>query len=219
MNPGEISERLIQAAEIAIFSGGQVGPSHARSLNLGYAHSWADVNGWGKERLEEEARLLWERILRRPTPQQVSEGEEALGWLALVAKEQDRAALSAWVWAMANPHLHFKDWCFEKAGIHPETGRRRKDRALACIARKLLGRASQNNENAGFGVLPEEPEIEDTLDSLAAPVQETSSIVSWAADDAFSSFFSDRPADFSWARKRNERRRRRGLKQKEREVI
>ena len=48
MNPGVIAERLIQSAEIVTFSGGHVGPSHARSLNIGYAHSWVDVNSWGK---------------------------------------------------------------------------------------------------------------------------------------------------------------------------
>jgi len=214
MNLGEIAERLIQAAEIAIFSGGQVGPSHARSLNLGYAHSWADVNGWGKERLEEEQRLLWERIFRRPTPQQVSEAEEAMGWLALVDKEQDRAALSAWVWAMANPHLHFKDWCFEKAGIHPETGRRRKDRALGSISRKLARSTLQNNENAGFGVLPDDPEIEDIEPNIARAAAEAKGIRSWAADDAFTSFLTETPADFSWAQKRWERRRKREAKRR-----
>ncbi|KFB10502.1 hypothetical protein EL18_01537 [Nitratireductor basaltis] len=49
MTPEEIAERLVLAAEIhEAASTARVGPQHAKSASLGYAHTWADRSGWGE---------------------------------------------------------------------------------------------------------------------------------------------------------------------------
>jgi len=218
MNPGEIAERLIQAAEIEEASARHMfGPKKARSLALPYSHTQAEMNGWGTERLAEERKEFWESIANRPTARQISEAEEAWGWYRLVQNEDQRSALAAWVRCMANSREHFQDWCFSQ-GIHPETGRRRKDRAIACIALELNRRALQHNENPDSEVLPEDPENEHIDANIAGRVREQDGIKAWAADDAFTSILSDDPADFSWAQKRNELRRQREARKRKQEV-
>ncbi|MCO6050863.1 hypothetical protein NGM99_13850 [Mesorhizobium sp. RP14(2022)] len=216
MNIGEIAERLIQAAEIERNIAVPIGPAPARSLQLPYAHDFADMNGWGKERLEEEQREFVASVSKRPTHKQVSEAEEAGSWYSLVTNQANRYALSIWVEAMAGGRI-FKDACF-KAGIHPVTGRRRKDRALCEIAQAHGRKALQNNENASFGVLPDDPEIEDIEAILNTTAPKQNAIVGWAADDAFTPFHSDAEPDFSWSAKRNEQRRKRAERKKAEEA-
>lgn len=113
--------------------------------------------------------------------------------------------------AWASAHVggeSFNQWCFRQ-GFHPMTGTRRKDRALEHICRALGGCMIQHNENGLEGVLIDTPEISHVADSLAVLRSEADGIVSWAADDAFLPFQSDAQHDFSWAAKRNERRRQR----------
>lgn len=209
MNPGDIAERLIQAAEIEEASARHMyGPKKAKSLALPYSHTQAEMNGWGTERLAEERKEFWESLANRPTARQISEAEEAWSWYALVENEDQRSALAAWVRCMANSREHFQDWCFEN-GIHPETGRRRKDRALARISAHLSRSVVQNNDIGGFGVLPDTPEISDVEATFEAMAPKQNGLRSWASDTAFTSIFSDAPADFSWAQKRNEMRRQR----------
>jgi len=237
MTPSDIAERLIRAAEIEQI-GGRVGPAPLRAQQLPYVHSEDDMRNWGHRRGERRSRALrvdacrlrpedadahalyrrefWEKL--SVTARDVSEAEEAWGWYALVEDEEERAALAAWVRCMADhKRLYFKDWCADY-GIHPETGRRRKDRAIACIALELNRRALQHNENPDLGVLPDTPENEHIDANIASRVREQDGITAWAADDAFTSFFADRPADFSWVAKRNERRRQREARKRKQEA-
>lgn len=207
MNEGEIAERLVQAAEIERNIAVSIGPAKARSLPLPYAHDWADMNGWGKERLEEEQREFAASVSKRPTRQQVTEAEEATGWYALVSNENNRSALATWVWAMAGGRL-FKDACF-KAGIHPETGRRRKDRAISEIAYALARKPWQNNETGRNGVLLPPPDFGDIPDTIGVPVRNEDRIVAAATLDGLPAWDGDASADFSWADARNKRRRQR----------
>lgn len=105
--------------------------------------------------------------------------------------------------------MPFARWCFKTEGVHPETGRRREDRALARISAYLARRTVPNSDNGHSGVLPDAPEISDIDANIEAEAARAKRAYSWAADDAFTSILSDRPADFSWAEKRNERRRQR----------
>lgn len=197
MNIGEIAERLIEAAEIIRNSVAHAGPARLKAMALPYEHSWADKNGWGSERLASERKEFFDSLTRQPTARQVSEAEEAQGWYALVTVDQNREALAGWVRCMSGGG-HFYDWC-KKRGFHVETGRRRKDRALLEIQVRLDGRMGQHCESAVLGVLLDAPEIGD----IPAMVDDTA----WRSDLAI--FRQDAPLDFSWAAKRNERRRQR----------
>lgn len=206
MNEGDIAERLIEAYEIARNSGDQVGPKRLKAQAMPYVHSQKDKNGWGSERLAEERKEFWESLSRQPTARQISEADEALGWLSLVKNEAERRCLSEWAYCMASKKF-FKDVCKEM-GIHPETGRRRKDRAISAILFNLGGKILLQNENAGLGVLLDDPETDYFADNITDP-RRSNGIVSWADDEAFQPFIVGAKHDFSWAEARNEQRRQR----------
>lgn len=210
MNEIEIIERLIQAAEIeSAAHRGRIGPKGDQSLNLGYVHDWADKNGWGKERLKEDEREFQESVARRPTPAQISEAEEAVGWLSLVESNDHRMALAAWVGCMAdNRRRFFKDWCRD-AGISEKTGRKRKDAAIARIFAQLVRSDVQNcNILAEEGLL-DDPEIGDVDGRIGD---------AWRGDPYLLKHSSG-ALDFNWAQKRNERRRKQHeAKRKQREA-
>lgn len=204
MNPGEIAERLISAAEIDRNSIGPTGPRKPKSLNLPIVHTYADKAGWGAERLAEERKEFWNSLAKRPSARQVSEAEEAWGWLALVPVEDERAALSAWVWCQVDSRRFFKDWC-RKNGIHPETGRRRKNRALFCISAHLGGNMLQHCKNGDLDGLHDGPCIDEYGVNIAASVDEIESRTWWRSD--FRLINNPELQDFSWAEARNKRRR------------
>jgi hypothetical protein len=205
MNEGEIAERFIRAAEIDRNHHVHVGPAKVKSLALPYAYDFADKAGWGEKRLAEDRAEFWERTAKVPTAREISEAEETRSWIRFVPNEGQRAALLAWAECMAGSRL-FKDWCFKK-GIHPETGRRRKDRALARISAHLIRRPVQDFDFAGSGVLPGDPEKEDIPAILNEVATRAERVRSWASPDAFQPFGDGSCSDFSWAEKRNERRR------------
>jgi hypothetical protein len=207
MNIGDIAERLIEAAEIARYSYDPVGPKKLKAQALPYMHSTADKNGWGSERLAEERKEFWQSLSRSPTARQVSEAEEAFSWLALVSDEGQRSALSAWVDCHVVGRRFFKDWCFAN-GIHPETGRRRKDRALFAILGHLVRKPLVKNENDDFGLLLGDPEIDYFADKIRDRVKKDG-ISAWWQDGAFQPIIAGAEHDFSWADKRNEQRRQR----------
>lgn len=204
----EIMERLILAAEIeSAAHRGRVGPKRDQSLNLGYVHDWADKNGWGKERLKEEEIEFQDSIARRPTRSQVSEAEEAWGWLALVSVEAHRQALAAWAGCMAdNKRRFFKDWC-KRQGISEKTGRKRKDAAVASIRAQLVRSDVQNCDNGSGKGLPDTPETDDVDGRIGD---------AWR--DGFRLCSIPDLQDFSWAAKRNERRRKRDAARRKREA-
>ncbi|MBB3144915.1 hypothetical protein FHS21_001316 [Phyllobacterium trifolii] len=206
MNEGDIAERLIEAYEIARNSSDQVGPKRLKAQAMPYLHSQADKNGWGSERLAEERKDFWESLSRTPTARQISEAEEAISWLALVKNEAERRCLSEWAYCMASKQF-FKDVCF-RMGIHPETGRRRKNRAIVSILFALGGNVLLHNKSCGNSLLHEEPETDYFADTITDPRQ-SNGITSWADDEAFQPFIAGAKHDFSWADKRNEQRRQR----------
>jgi len=217
LNTGEIAELFIRAAEIDRATPEHVGPSQPRSLALPYVHTHADKTGWGKvpgdqlvagaDPLAEERKAFWDRIGILPSAHEISELEILQAWLTAIDKEEERRALLAWARSKVGGKA-FRRWCFKVEGIHPETGRRRKDRALAKISAKLVRSGSQNGENPGIRVLRSGPEIGHLSDTIAEDAGQRDGLNSWVADGAISPFVRDEPqAAFSWARKRNERRR------------
>jgi hypothetical protein len=89
-------------------------------------------------------------------------------------------------------------------GIHPNTGRDRKNRALQQIAIILARRASQNSESAEIRLLHHE--IRGVSATITEDAGERDRRNSWIADGAFAKILSSEHDDFSWAAKRNERR-------------
>lgn len=79
-----------------------------------------------------------------PTAHEIAELEALHDWLITVGNETERRALLAWARSKVGGKS-FRRWCFQVEGIHPETGRRREDRALEQIAAVLCGRTVQNS--------------------------------------------------------------------------
>jgi len=208
MNVADIQERFIRAAEIERATPGHIGPAQPHSVDLGYVHDWIDKIGWGSKRLEEERREFWERLGLLPSVQELSELEVLRAWLLAVTDPRERRALLAWARSKAGGGK-FNKWCFKTEHIHPETGRRRKDRAISRIYAHIIRSDVQNYGNVTSALLPEGREIGDLSDNMAEDAGERKPPRNWSSDDAFSSFITDAEHDFSWADKRNERRRQR----------
>ncbi len=225
MNIGEIAEKFIRAAEIERASHEHVGPAALRAQQLPYVHDWNDKAGWrkepgdklikGEDPLAEERKAFWERIGIMPSARELSELEALYDWLTAVGNEEQRRALLAWARSKVGGKS-FRRWCFQVEGIHPETGRRRKDRALAHISAVIGGRTMQNTENREIRVLASGHEISDVSSTVEEDAGRRDGLNNWIADDAFTSFLADTKHDFSWAAKRNElRRQREARKRKE----
>lgn len=237
MNIAEIAEKFIRAAEVERASREHVGPAHLRAQQLPYVHSQADKNGWGKSRdrrivrkgkliqgdwldehddpLAEERKRFWERLGLMPTSEELRELDGLYDLMILVDNDGERRALLAWARSKVGGKA-FRRWCFQVEGIHPETGRRRKDRALARISAHLVRSSVQNNDTGSEGVLRCGPEISDFPVTIEEGAGRRDGLNSWAADDAFSPFLSEH--DFSWSDKRNERRRQREAAKRKREA-
>lgn len=239
MNVGEIAEKFIRAAEVDRATREHVGPAPLRAQSLPYVHDQVDMNGWGKsplhriikkgkliqgdwldakdDPLAEERKAFWERLGVIVTAEEMRELDGLYDLLMMVDDEGERRALLAWSRAKAGGKA-FRRWCFKVEGIHPETGRRRKDRALARISAKLVRSDVQNYENDASDMLHCGPEISNSVDTLDEDAGKRDGLNNWAADGAFSSVFSDSAVDFSWAQKRNERRRQRKAAKRKREA-
>lgn len=227
MNIGEIAEKFIRAAEVERASPVHVGPAPLRAQQLPYVHSWSDKLNWRKEPgdklekgadpLAEERKAFWERLGMMPTAEELSRLEGLYDLLMMVDNEGERRALLAWARSKVGGKA-FRRWCFQVEGIHPETGRRRKDRALARISAQLARRDVQNCENGNSPLLRCGPEISDVSDTVEEDAGKRDGLNNWAADDAFSPFLADVVHDFSWAQKRNERRRQREAARRKKEA-
>lgn len=206
----EITERLILAVEIERAAGhfnvgpGR-GPGYVKAMALPYVHDWTDKNGWGKERLKADEKEYQDSVFNRPTPQMISEAEEAMGWYALVANEDHRTALAAWVDCMAG-NRYFKDWCHQSR-ISEKTGRKRKNAAVASIRAHLVRSDVQNCDIGSVEGLLYTPEIGHVDDRIGD---------AWRGQPYFLAAQSA-DEDFSWADKRNERRRKMAKRKVERQ--
>lgn len=223
MNIGEIAEKFIRAAEVERASHEHVGPAPLRAQQLPYVHDYLDKLNWRKEPgdklekgadpLAEERKAFWERMGLMPTASEIKELEGLYDLLMMVEDDGQRRALLAWARSKVGGKA-FRRWCFQVEGIHPETGRRRKDRALARISAQLNRSAVQNSKTSCSPLLHNDAEIGHVSDTFGDDAGRRDGLNSWAADDAFSPFLTDAIHDFSWAAKRNERRRQREKRRK-----
>ena len=220
MHEGEIAERFIQAAEIDIRLPAVHGPKQPRSLALPYIHDFADVNGYGdgmqlargekkpRNRLKELSEAFFDLRALRVSAKEVSDWEECIRWGSeFVSDDCERRAL--WAWAISRAGgLSLNKWA-RREGIHPNTGRARKDRALAQISAILVRNASQHSGSAQIRLLQDPPQISDVSDITGDDIGERDCLNSWIADGAFAKILSSEHDDFSWAAKRNQARRQR----------
>jgi hypothetical protein len=236
MNIGDIANTFIRAAEIDRNMHELVGPAPLRAQQLPYVHTQADKNGWrkepgrrvvdkkgrlirgdwlleGEDPLADERKTFWERIGIMPSAEELAAMEVIFDWLTGVDDDSERRALLAWARAKAGGKS-FRRWCFQVEGIHPETGRRRKDRALKRISEHLAGKRDLHDGNREIRVLSCGDEIGDVSDTIAEDAGKRDSLNSWLADGAFASVLPPEYDDFSWAAKRNERRRQREARRK-----
>lgn len=203
----DIGERFIRAVQImeGLY---RVGPGGGGSAWFDIPYTQADKNGWGSERLAAERQAFWNSINNAPKPWEVSQAEETLGWLAHVPDESERKCLTAWARCMAKGGLHFKAWCKDQ-GIHPETGRRRKERAILRILLTFDRKPLQHNEIDVSTLLPDTPEISDKSVNMDDDAPRN-----WMAEGAkpMACDFDTDLGGFDWAEKQNERRRQRESK-------
>lgn len=217
MNIGEIAEKFIRAAEVERASREHVGPAPLRAQQLPYVHTFTDKLNWRKEPgdklekgadpLADERKAFWERMGMMPTSEELRELDGLYDLLMLIEKDEERRALLAWARSKVGGKA-FRRWCFQVEGIHPETGRRRKDRALARIDAHLRGGVVQNCANDPEALLQCGPEFGDVSGTLDEDAGRRNGLNSWMADGALASVLTDTP-DFSWAQKRWQLRRQR----------
>ncbi len=205
----DIGERFIRAVEISMMAFAAVGPrAPKRAAWIEYPHTQADKNGWGAERLAEERKDFWS-TMRTPSARDISEAEETQEWLLLVGNEGERRCLTAWAWCLAR-RKSFKDWC-RAEGIHPETGRRRKERAILRILLEIVSKPLQHNEIDVSALLPDQPEISDKHAIIAEGATH------WQDAEArpMACYFDTDLSRFDWADAQNERRRQRESRRKQ----
>lgn len=203
MTGRDVGERFIRAVEISMWSFSSIGPKvPKRAAWIEYPYTQADKNGWGSERLSQERKDFSAAVNRLPTPREVTEAEETQTWLAYVPSNSERRCLTAWAWHSARKDF-FMDWC-KAEGIHPETGRRRKERAILRILLALDRKTLQHNEIDLSSLLPDTPETGDKYVNIAELP------TSWQAPDAkpMACWFDTDLIGLDWAAKRNKRRQR-----------
>lgn len=221
MTEAEIAEAFILAAEIerkmprtgekpAGFGGYPLQTIHTYEDKLNWRKEIGDHLFRGDDPLAEERRAFTEGRSSKVTATDVSLWEKCLGWTRdLLEDPRERRALWAWAFAKAGGKP-FSKWCFRIESIHPETGRRRKDRAVMRICAQLVRSDVQNIENGHLGVLPCGPVFGDSVATMDAGAPKHSTF--WR-DEAFQSIFDPTAeSDFSWAEARNKLRRERAAK-------
>ncbi|NDV88784.1 hypothetical protein GTW51_18985 [Aurantimonas aggregata] len=218
MNEAEIAERFIAAAETnrkRQVKGTK--PTEYGSAMPEYVRTRADMNGWGRSHgdhllpgddpLAEERRRFWEGETTRPSAAAISCLEQCERWTAvLVSSPDNRRALWAWAKSKAGGQT-FASWCFKVEGIHPETGRRRKDRAISQIASALGGNVLQHKEMQGSGVLFEGAISAYFADTVEDEAPKGPRDFSWRSDPALRPVDDPANRDTRWAERQTERRR------------
>lgn len=209
MTREQIIELFIRAAETDRRLPDTARPARLKAQALPFVHDQADMNGWGGERYQEERAAFWDSRSTRLKTTDISDWEQCNELILLIANESERRCL--WHWAISKAGgKPFTRWC-RSEGIHVETGRRRKDRAIAQIELAFTRNSLQNNENVRSDLLRVGPEISDIHVNIADVAHK----LTWRDDGAFSPVAVPELRDFSWADKRNEMRRQREAKKKQ----
>lgn len=223
MTEGEITELFIRAAETErrLPNIGER-PEPLKAQALPFVHSYEDMAGWGKRpgqgcqllpkddgRLSEERERFWTEKSTKVNADAVTAWERCRNWTNMyVQRIADRRALWAWAFAKAGGRP-FNDWCRRVDHIHEETGRRRKNRAIAEIAANFVTHAFAHSKKHGSVVLPDTGQITYFVDKISEVTPPKPKTYSWMSDDCFSPVLDPEKEDFTWADKRNQMRRQR----------
>jgi hypothetical protein len=130
--PALVRARLVEAAEVErrMHVHG-LRPGQASTAWPEHVYTAKDRDGWTAE---DKAEWQDEQMRRRGAKAtEVTNWEEAIGWLRLVSCEALRRAVWAWARARAGGPC-MKLWC-RSVGIHENTGKRRADAAVDDIVR------------------------------------------------------------------------------------
>jgi hypothetical protein len=161
----EIQELFIRGAEVDRRLPNTARPKPLKSQSLPFVHDWADINGWDAE--DKKARE-WEWLdpdQLKLTTKDVSDWERCMALIVRVERETDRRCLLHWAKAKAGGRP-FNAWCRQE-GIHPETGKRRKNRAILVIEASFVRNSTLDSEINALSQLTEAEQIWDKTDKLA----------------------------------------------------
>ncbi|MCZ4500971.1 MAG: hypothetical protein JWQ74_3526 [Marmoricola sp.] len=210
MTAEEITELFIRAAETDRRLPNTARPARLKAQALPYVYDYKDMAGWGSERLEEERQSFWDARSTRLRTADIADWERCNELIILIDDESQRRCL--WHWSIAKAGGRpFSKWCRSEEHIHPETGSRRKDRAVYQITFALARNGLQNNEYGQSSMLPVAPQIAD----IHVSIEDDAPKHSWMADGAFNPVFNLGSHKFDWAEKRNEQRRQREAKKRQ----
>lgn len=213
MTADEITELFVQAAEIDRRLPNTARPAQIKSMSMPYVFDWVDKLQWGSERLDEERKEFWDNLSNRLNPNDVTLWERASDLIRAVGNQEQRRALLHWSAAKAGGRP-FVQWCRKVEGIHEETGRRRKDRAvLSIISAQSCVNGVSTHELDFAALLPNEvetPHIEVIIGQTR----------SWMAEGSRPLIcdFDLGLQKFEWADNENARRRQREAKKREKQA-
>ncbi|MCV9909695.1 hypothetical protein OIV19_19020 [Brucella sp. HL-2] len=153
------------------------------------------------------------------TRSDVSDWEKAMDLIALSASEENRRCLWAWSRSKAGclmvqtvtktgkvrlGKVSFAKWCRQE-GIHEETGRRRKHRAIDVIKQGVARGVSPDAESWHSWLLPIGPEFEHIPDTVAVDAPPSKEGVRYERDTETET--AKREQIFEWKDAKAERRR------------
>ncbi|WP_271024957.1 hypothetical protein [Rhizobium sp. RCAM05973] len=218
MTPNEIEDLFIAAAHTdrRLPSSGER-PAQLKAQAIPYFHSQADVFGWGAEKYVEELRDFYSNKSTRLRASDVSRWELCNELMTFVPRERDRRCLWAWASAEAGTlratprgddeerKMSFSRWCQDVERIHRNTGTRRKDAAVSCIAAIFLRKTLEDIRSLQNSMLQEPRKISDKGINIAEPRH-------WNDGDVLAQKEAIRAEKFDWVQWRNEQRRERERK-------
>ncbi|ASW06287.1 hypothetical protein [Rhizobium sp. 11515TR] len=221
MTPHEIEELFIAAAHTdrRLPSNGER-PAQLKAQALPYFHTQAEVFGWGAERYVEELRDFYTHKSTRLQSQEVSRWELCNELMTFVPRKRDRRCL--WAWAAAEARslravptgqteaqkMSFSRWCQDVEHIHRNTGARRKDAAVSCIAAIFLRKTLEDIRSLQNAMLQEPHKISDKCINIAEPRH-------WNDSDVVAQKEAIRAQRFDWVQWRNEQRRKADLRRRQ----
>jgi hypothetical protein len=209
MTFAEITELFISAAETDRRLPINVKPAHLKAMAIPYYHDWADMNGWGAERLQEERQAFWDSRSTRLKASDISDWERANELMLHVQNVDQRRCL--WNWAIAKAGgKPFNQWC-RGEGIIRETGRQRKDRALKAIVSAIsVVQTVFNHDKEQLDALPNQPE--NSYESVI--IEHVTAWISPGGRPAACDFDKSL-GNFDWAENENAKRRARERKRRQ----
>lgn len=206
MNEGQIIELFVKAAEVERKLPNTAKPATMKAMNLGYVHSFADMNGWDQAQ-KDEWRWSWlDPTKARATTNDVGIWQAAMEVVTLVPCSKKRRALWAWAKAEAGGRA-FAAWCRDVEGISRQLGDWRKNAAIESIVSAFQRKPLLHNDKAEETAFTNQPEIEDKKSNIAV----------WRPDESkpLRCYFDTDLDGFDWSEKRNQQRRQRNQRKQE----